>query len=115
MNRPWMPLYVADYLRKTQHLRALESGAYLHLIMAYWAEGKLPNDDRQLATIARMTDAEWKRAKPLIVPFFGPNFSSHERIDIEIAKAIDVSKKRRSAANKRYANAGANGHAIARN
>lgn len=104
-----MPLYVTDYLRKTQHLRALESGAYLHLIMAYWAEGGLPNDDRQLATLARMTDAEWKRAKPLIAPFFGPNFSTHERIDFEIARAADVSEKRRSAALQKHGKRIANG------
>lgn len=91
MKRPWMPLYVADYLAKTTHLRALESGAYLHLIMAYWASGKLPNDDRQLASIAKMTDAEWRAAKPTLAAFFTPEWK-HDRIEDEITKATKISE-----------------------
>lgn len=106
-KRPWMPLYVAAYIKKTSHLRALESGAYLHLIMAYWDSGRLPNDDRQLATIAKVTDREWKQIKPTIAAFFGPDWSSHERIDEELARAEAIaeanSEKARDAANKRWA------------
>lgn len=91
MSAPWMPLYVADYLQDTTHLQALESGAYLHLIMAYWSAGKLPNDDRQLATIAKMTASQWKRARPTIEAFFGPGFSSHKRIDKELKRTSEVS------------------------
>ena len=70
MNRPWMPLYVADYLADTAHLNATQSGAYLHLIMHYWQTGGLPANDEALARIARMTGAEWRNARPIIVPFF---------------------------------------------
>jgi uncharacterized protein YdaU (DUF1376 family) len=120
MNRPWMPLYIADYIKDTSHLRALESGAYLHLIMAYWVSGKLPNDDRQLATIAKLTDREWKACKAVLAEFFGPDWSSHKRIDKEIAKATDISNKRRTSAERMHskarasadANAGANAHTL---
>src|SRR3954464_543739 len=98
MNRPWMPLNIADYLRDTSHLRALESGAYLHLIMAYWVSGKLPNDDRQLATITKLSDKEWKVLRPCLEAFFGEGFSSHKRIDKELAKVADISKKRSASA-----------------
>jgi uncharacterized protein YdaU (DUF1376 family) len=100
-KRPWMPLYIADYLNDTSHLRAMESGAYLHLIMAYWVNGKLPDNDRQLATIAKVTDKEWAKIKSTMAAFFGPDFSSHKRIDTELAKATDISNKRKAAVQQR--------------
>lgn len=106
MRRAWMPHYVGDYLRDTAHLRARESGAYLHLIMAYWLKGSLPDDDRQLATIAKLTDAQWRQARPLLAPFFGANWSSHRRIDVELERAQRVaastSQRASHAANKRW-------------
>ena len=63
MSPPWMPLYIADYLRDTAHLGALESGAYIHLIMHYWATGSLPVGDKPLARIAKMTEKEWKSSR----------------------------------------------------
>ena len=104
MSKPWMPLYIDDYLGATSHLRAAQSGAYLHLIMHYWRKGSLPNDDLQLATIAKMTDAEWKKSKSIIAAFFQDGWT-HDRIDAELAKAGELSDKRRDAANKRHANA----------
>jgi len=106
MNPPWMPFYVADYLRDTRRLTAAEHGAYLLLIMEYWISGALPNDDRQLARIACMSLAEWKKAKPNVQPFFGPDWI-HKRIDIEIEKA-QAKYRLRSEAGKRGGIASAN-------
>lgn len=96
MNRPWMPLYVADYLADTMHLRAAEHGAYLLLIMHYWRTGELPADDRQLAQIARMTVADWARSKVVIAAFFDDGWR-HNRVDDEIAKANAKHERRQSA------------------
>lgn len=112
MSKPWMPLYVADYLKKTTHLGALESGAYLHLIMDYWANGKLPNDDKQLARIAKLTDKQWKALRPTLAAFFQDGWR-HQRIDDEIAKAEVVSSKRRAAAEQRHSKRDANADANA--
>lgn len=86
MSLPWMPLYIRDYLADTAHLRAAQSGAYLHLIMHYWQRGSLPDDDDQLAAIAKMPDKEWRQNRPLIEAFFQPGWK-HPRIDAEKADA----------------------------
>lgn len=36
MKRPWMPLYIGDFIADTAHLSAEETGAYILLIMHYW-------------------------------------------------------------------------------
>lgn len=99
-KKPWMPLYIADYLKDTTHLGALESGAYLHLIMDYWQNGRLPDDERQLARIAKMTDREWRAAKATLQAFFHDGWK-HKRIDAELAHASDVSEKRKKAVAER--------------
>lgn len=92
-----MSLHIGDYKRDTGHLRAAGHGAYVMLIMHYWATGALPDDDRQLAAIACMADREWKEHKPIIRKFFGDGWT-HKRIDDELAKA-----------NQKYETAKANG------
>lgn len=82
-----MPWYIADYLADTAHLRAAQSGAYLHLIMHYWQRGGLPSENVQLAAIARMSDAEWKKARPIIEPFFQMPGWKHKRVEEELAKS----------------------------
>jgi uncharacterized protein YdaU (DUF1376 family) len=99
-KKPWMPLYIADYLKDTTHLGALESGAYLHLIMDYWTNGGLPDDERQLARIAKLTEKEWKACRTTLQAFFHDGWK-HKRIDQEIAHASDVSEKRKKAVAER--------------
>lgn len=90
MSRPWMPLYVADYLADTGHLRTVEHGAYMLLIMHYWRTGGLPNDDAPLARIARMTEDEWRQARPAIAPLFQGGWK-HKRIEHELTEAARIS------------------------
>jgi len=104
VNRPWMPLYIADYRADTAHLGVTEHGAYLLLIMHYWQTGGLPDDDRQLARVACMTAVQWKKARPTIAALFGPGWT-HKRIDAELAHAEEVSSKRRAAALERHGRA----------
>jgi uncharacterized protein YdaU (DUF1376 family) len=82
----WMPLYVADYLAGTTHLRAIESGAYMHLIMHYWVHGGLPADEHQLAQIAKLTAGEWRRHRATLAAFFTDGWR-HKRIDAELEKS----------------------------
>lgn len=100
-----MPLYIADYLKDTTHLGALESGAYLHLIMDYWQNGKLPADDKLLARISKLTEREWRKLKPVLQAFFHDGWK-HKRIDEELAEVARIAEsnagKARDAANKRW-------------
>lgn len=109
-----MPWYIADYLADTAHLRAAQSGAYLHLIMHYWQRGGLPNENVQLAAIARMTDAEWKKARPIIEPFFQMPGWKHKRVDEELAKSL-AKYEARAAAGKKGGEAKAEGKQTASN
>lgn len=100
---PWMPLYIAEYLADTGHLSAAEHGAYMLLIMHYWQNGSLPVDDRKLARICRMTDAEWDDTKPTLAEFFDDGWQ-HGRIEQELDTAQQTIAKR-SAAGKAGASA----------
>ena len=101
MSAPYMPLFVADYLADTAHLSAAEHGAYLLLIMNYWQRRKpLPNDDRKLARIVRMTDDEWADARGNISEFFqiSDDGWAHARIENEINIADGKSAKAKASA-----------------
>ena len=93
MQRPWMPLYVGDYLAKTGHLSTLQHGAYLLLIMHYWANESLPTQPEALMAIARMTPDQWSSNCHAVARFF-TNDWRHERIDFELQKVKNVSESR---------------------
>jgi uncharacterized protein YdaU (DUF1376 family) len=96
MSRPWMPLYVADYLADTGHLSTIEHGAYMLLIMHYWATGGLPNDDKRLASIARASLEQWSDMRTTMAEFFGDDWK-HERIDAELENAAKAYERRAAA------------------
>lgn len=99
-NRAWMPLHIDDYLADTGHLTGAEHGAYLLLIMHYWQNGCLPENERLIARIARMDAAQWEDSREILAMLFGPGWS-HKRIDTELAKADEIIEKRRSAGKAR--------------
>jgi uncharacterized protein YdaU (DUF1376 family) len=91
---PYMPLYVGDYLADTTHLDGIESGAYLHLLMAMWrAGGKLPATDDKLAKLTKLTPKQWALVKPAVMEFFTRRGASisHGRLSKELAKYHDKS------------------------
>jgi uncharacterized protein YdaU (DUF1376 family) len=108
MNRPWMPLYVGDYLGDTGHLTTAQHGAYLLLMMHYWRKGELPDDDRQLSKITKLPLKTWCDYRATLQDFFHEGWK-HKRIDTELAKMVRVSEKRAIAGQK-----GGLGSALAR-
>jgi uncharacterized protein YdaU (DUF1376 family) len=108
MKRPWMPLYVGDYLGDTGHLTTAQHGAYLLLMMHYWRKGELPDDDRQLSKITKLPLKTWCDYRPVLQDFFHSGWK-HKRIDAELERMMRVSEKRAIAGQK-----GGLGSALAR-
>lgn len=95
MSRPWMPLYVGDYLADTRHLTTEEHGAYMLLIMHYWRTGGLPNDDARLARIAGLTPEGWSGSRTTLADLFEEGWK-HKRVDAELAEAERLSNAGRA-------------------
>jgi uncharacterized protein YdaU (DUF1376 family) len=101
MKRPWMSFWVAEYLADTTHLTAQQHGAYLLLILRYWATGSIPHDDAQLAQITRLELPVWLREKAIVLAFFRSDLT-HKRIEEELTKASAISRKRSVTAKRRH-------------
>jgi len=97
----YLPLYVGDYLRDTQHLSPAEDGVYHRLLMAYWAAGEpLPADDRKLAAVARVPLDDWLGTyKPAMLEFFRPNAKTwhQKRMDCELQLWRELSQHNQAA------------------
>lgn len=98
-KRAWMPLYVGDYLGDTGHLSTTQHGAYLLLMMHYWRQGALPDDDKQLAAITKLPLRIWLDTKETIQSFFHDGWR-HKRIDEELFR-MQVASDRRAAAGQK--------------
>ncbi len=100
MSKPdtWMPLYIGDYLQDTTRLTTEQHGAYLLLIMDYWTNGPLPDDDSSLAQVTRMQPAAWKKCRPVMARFFTivDGEWCHKRIDEEHSKAVKFVEKQKA-------------------
>jgi uncharacterized protein YdaU (DUF1376 family) len=93
----WMPLYIADYLGDTMHLNGAQHGAYLLLLMHHWRNGPLPDDEAQLASIARTDINVWRKAiAPIVMKFFdlGDEGFTQKRLIAERDFASDLTDKR---------------------
>lgn len=113
MSSPWMPLYVADYLADTRRLTMAEHGAYMLLIMEYWRNGGLPDDEMRLARIVGATPDEWAKVRDNVAELFQPGWR-HKRIDAELAKSRDKSEAAKASASRRWQSKGnANAYANA--
>jgi len=95
-----MPFYVGDYLADTNHLSTEQHGAYVLLILHYWRTGKpLPLDPAQLARIARLSLAKWKKSAQILEAFFEKTDAGfrQKRVEDEMAQAIEKYNKRAEA------------------
>lgn len=90
----YFELYPGDYLRDTTRLTLIEHGAYLRLLMAYYAEEEpLPADYAELHVIVSAVSAADKAAVKKVADRFFPvgedGVRRNGRADEEIAKAAE--------------------------
>ena len=100
---PFMQLYVSDFIGDTLALSTEQVGAYLLSLMAMWnAGGSLPDDDRKLARITRLSLKKWLAIRPDIEVFFTVEDGtwSNERLNKELQKVRSKSESRASAGAK---------------
>lgn len=99
-ERPFMQLYVSDFIGDTLHLSTEQVGAYLLLLMAMWnAGGELPDDEAKLARIVRMSVKKWRAVASDLLTFFerADGAVRHNRLTKELLKSEGKSKSRASA------------------
>ena len=73
MSAPlYIPLFVEDYLGATIELSLEEHGAYFLLLLAAWRQDDcaLPDDDRKLARICRVSMRRWKAIRPTMEAYW---------------------------------------------
>lgn len=102
-ERPFMQLYVSDFVGDTLHLSTEQIGAYMLLLMAMWnAGGKLPADDQKLSRVVRMSVKKWKSISADLMCFFDGDSDSiwHNRLTKELEKSERKSQSRSSAGAK---------------
>lgn len=102
-ERPFMQLYVSDFIGDTLHLNTEQIGAYMLLLMAMWnAGGELPADDAKLARVVRMSLKKWRSIASDLLPFFeaGGGQIWHRRLTKELQKSDSKSQSRASAGAK---------------
>ncbi|GEM_PF-2319209 len=102
-ERPFMQLYVSDFIGDTLHLSTEQIGAYMLLLMAMWnASGKLPADDQKLARVVRMSTKKWKSISADLMAFFDGDADHiwHNRLTKELRKSEGKSNSRAAAGAK---------------
>ncbi|WP_027059847.1 YdaU family protein [Mesorhizobium loti] len=99
-ERPFMQLYVSDFVGDTLQLSTEQIGAYMLLLMAMWnAGGSLPDDDAKLARVARLSLKRWRAISADLMTFFEREGGEigHKRLTRELHKALVKSEARAAA------------------
>jgi uncharacterized protein YdaU (DUF1376 family) len=107
LKNAYMPFYIGDYLRKTQHLNSNQHGAYLNLLFHYWDNGKIEDNDDFLFKISKCErKSVWLKLRPVIEKFFiiEGGFWVNKRCDFERQKLEENRQKLSDAGKKSQQN-----------
>ena len=104
-QRPWFPFYPAEFYYDTKGLSLEAQGAYLAYLSYAWNhDGFIPLDVKEHTRILGTHHHKARLLWHLLQGYFDcyPQGYSNKRLFKELAKAVDLSEKRRKAVNKRY-------------
>lgn len=115
---PALPLWTDAFLADTTHLDTRGVGAYLLLLFAAWRapDCDLPDDDKLLARMARLSLREWRQIGPSIRAFFAVNEQGRliqKRLLKERFRVRDVSIRAKRAADAKWLKTKNSGYADA--
>jgi uncharacterized protein YdaU (DUF1376 family) len=88
---PWFAFNVAEYLKDTMRLTTEAHGAYLLLLLDYYATGApCPDDDFVLAAVAKLSPEAWARHRKVLEPYFDvrDGLWYHNRVEREMLEAM---------------------------
>ena len=100
---PALPIWTDALLGDTQHLSAEQFGAYMLMLVVAWRapDNALPDDDRQLAQITRLTPAKWKINAPILRAFWSVDNYRLRQKKLDIVKnSVTESVKQKSIAGR---------------
>lgn len=63
----WMPVYIGDMLAKTTRMTTEQIGASFLLLMDYWRNGAIPDNNNIIASITRLSLAKAKALKAILL------------------------------------------------
>lgn len=91
----WMPLYVQDFLTGTMDMSYEEKGVYIHILCAYWDRKGPLGDEKNLREFTQLSQHRWKRVREKVLKKFSleNGVYHHERLDREIAQALEKREK----------------------
>lgn len=102
-----MPFFPADFFADTEHMAPEAAKAYLFLLGHAWLRGaKLPNDDRALARMARVSVKAWQHMKGDVLSFWtlSPDgYLRQKRLSKEhafVSRKVEANRKNGSAGGK---------------
>lgn len=103
-----MPFWTDAYLGDTSDLSTEEHGAYILLLVHAWRANtcSIPNDDKKLARIVRLTPLKWKKIKYDVLSFWVLDETAEawvqKRLKKEWDKQRQYSKTQSEKAKKRW-------------
>ena len=114
---PALQIWTDALLGDTQHLSAEQFGAYMLMLIVAWRapDNGLPDDDRQLARITRLTPVKWKANAPILRAFWsvGNSRLRQKRLDIVKNSVTEFGKKQKANAKARWLKDNETPHATA--